>query len=68
MRIWPLSSSTHRPKLSAPQLLEITVKPFTPASRMAGIRFSGLPDRPKPPDMIVMPSNSTPFSAAPASA
>ncbi|MNW09292.1 hypothetical protein D3C71_2062540 [compost metagenome] len=62
--IWRLSSSIHRPKPSAPALFEITVRSFVPAARISGIRLSGLPDRPKPPDMMVMPSNSTPSSAA----
>jgi hypothetical protein len=59
-----LSSSIHSPNPSAPALFEITVSPVTPLARISGIRLSGLPDRPKPPDMIVMPSNSTPSSAA----
>ena len=58
-----LSSSIHKPKPSAPALLEMTVSPPIPALRISGIRLSGLPESPKPPDMIVMPSNSSPFSA-----
>src|SRR5579875_3534414 len=45
----------------------MTVRFLTPASFSAVIRFSGLPDRPKPPDIKVMPSNSSPSSAARAS-
>jgi hypothetical protein len=63
-RICPFASSIQRPNPSAPQLLEMTVSSFIPASRIAGMRLSGLPERPNPPDMIVMPSNSTPSSAA----
>ena len=33
----------------------------------AGIRFSGLPDRPKPPDITVMPSKVRPLRAEAAS-
>ena len=50
-----------------PALLEITVSSRTPESRMASISAVGMPQRPKPPDMIVMPSRSTPASAAAAS-
>ena len=50
-----------------PALLEMTVSPVTPLSRIAAIRAEGMPHRPKPPDMIVMPSFSTPASAAAAS-
>src|SRR6185312_4345814 len=57
-----------RPKLSAPQLLEITVRFLTPFSFRAATRFSALPESPKPPDITVMPSNTTPSSADAASA
>src|SRR4029078_5306225 len=43
------------------------VRFFTPESRMAWISVSGMPHRPKPPAMIIMPSLSTPASAALAS-
>ncbi len=48
---------------STPALLEITVKPLTPDSRIASDRVSAMPHRPKPPDMIIMPSLRTPSSA-----
>src|SRR3954466_12955357 len=67
-RIWRVSSSTPRPKPSTPALLEITVRLRTPESRSARIRFSGMPHRPKPPDITVMPSRVSPASAAFASA
>jgi len=37
---------------------------FTPLSRMALIRVSGIPQRPNPPQQIRMPSLSRPASAA----
>ena len=40
------------------------VSPVTPASRIASISRSGMPHRPKPPAHSVMPSNSSPSSAA----
>jgi hypothetical protein len=64
LRTWRLSSSIHRPKPSAPALFEMMVRFFTPAARTSGIRLSGLPESPKPPDMIVIPSRSSPPSAA----
>jgi hypothetical protein len=45
----------------------MTVRFFTPDRLIAGIKFSGIPERPKPPAMIVMPSNSSPSRAASAS-
>ena len=39
-----------------PQLLEMTVRFFTPRRASSRMQFSGLPDRPKPPDMITAPS------------
>ena len=50
-----------------PALLEMMVRSFTPLSRIASISALGMPHRPKPPDMIVMPSRSTPARAAVAS-
>src|SRR3954447_2482743 len=47
-----------------PALLEITVRPFTPESRTAPIRLSGMPHSPKPPAMMVMPSRSSPARAS----
>jgi hypothetical protein len=40
------------------------VRFFTPESRIAKIRLSGMPTRPNPPERMVMPSESTPSSAA----
>src|SRR6185437_11772552 len=47
-----------------PALLETIVRFFTPLSRIASISAVGMPHRPKPPDMIVMPSRSSPARAA----
>jgi hypothetical protein len=38
-----------------------------PDSRSAAISFSGMPHRPNPPAMIIIPSCSSPASAAAAS-
>ena len=38
----------------------VTVMFLTGMREIAVIQFSGLPDRPKPPAIKVMPSNSTP--------
>jgi hypothetical protein len=40
------------------------VRSLTPLSRMAAIRFSGMPHRPKPPAAMVMPSKSSPSRAS----
>jgi hypothetical protein len=45
-------------------LFEAMVRFFTPESRIAAISSSGMPQRPKPPAAMVMPSKSTPSSAA----
>jgi hypothetical protein len=50
-----------------PALFDTTVRPVTPLSRIASISRSGMPHRPNPPAQIVMPSNSSPSSAAAAS-
>ena len=50
------NSSTPRPHSSTPQLFEMTVSPRTPRSRRARMRFSGMPQSPKPPAMSVAPS------------
>src|SRR5690348_9400338 len=55
------------PTSSMPALLEMTVKFLTWESRNAISRFSGMPQSPKPPDMIVMPSCSNPCNALVAS-
>src|SRR5688572_11031598 len=41
----------------------MTVMPPTPLSRSAMIRFSGIPQSPKPPLITVMPSKVSPSSA-----
>src|SRR4029077_3020879 len=61
-------SRTPRPLPSTPQLLEKTVRFLTPESRMARISVSGMPHRPKPPAMIVIPSLSNPANAERAAA
>ena len=48
-------------------LFETTVRPFTPEARIASISASGMPQRPKPPARIVMPSFRMPARAAVAS-
>jgi hypothetical protein len=48
---------------STPALLEITVRFLTPESRIASDSTSAMPHRPKPPDMIIMPSLRMPASA-----
>jgi hypothetical protein len=57
-------SSMPSPKSSTPALFEATVRSLTPASRIAAIRSSGMPQRPKPPAAMVMPSNRSPSSAS----
>ncbi len=47
-----------------PALFETTVRLPTPASRIASISAAAMPQSPKPPDMIIMPSRSTPARAA----
>ena len=64
MRICRVTSSSPSPASSTPALFETTVRSFTPDSRMASISTEGMPHRPNPPDMIVMPSRSTPASAS----
>ena len=44
------------PKSSMPALLLMTVSPFVPRACSAAIRVSGIPQRPKPPIMMVAPS------------
>ena len=46
-----------------PALFDTQVRFFTPESRIASISVSGMPHRPNPPAMIIMPSLSTPASA-----
>src|SRR5436305_5754028 len=56
------------PKSSTPALFPTIVRPLTPLSTSAWIRFSGIPHRPKPPAAMVIPSFSKPCSADSASA
>ena len=44
------------PKSSTPALLLMTVRPRVPRARRAAIRFSGIPQSPKPPIIMVAPS------------
>ena len=57
-------SRTPMPKPSTPALLPTMVRSFTPLSRSAAMRFSGMPHSPNPPAAIVMLSLSRPASAA----
>jgi len=41
---------------STPALFEMTVSSLAPEASMPAINASGMPQRPKPPDMMVMPS------------
>ena len=53
------------PKSSTPALLLMQVSSLTPFSFSAAIQFSGMPQRPKPPNMMVAPlSISSTASAA----
>ena len=49
------------PKSSTPALLPTMVRPFTPLSTSAWMRFSGMPHRPKPPAAMVMLSLQQPL-------
>lgn len=51
-----LCKSLPKPQSVTPALLETTVKFLTPSSYTAYIRFSGIPQRPKPPTSILSPS------------
>src|SRR5262249_40990946 len=66
-RICLLRSRRPSPQSSTPQLLDTTVRSLTPRRTSAAIRFSGMPQRPKPPTTIVAPSatSATASSAAP---
>ena len=48
--------SLPRPKSSIPQLFETTVKFLGLCFTKASIRFSGIPQSPKPPTIKVLPS------------
>src|SRR6476659_1273101 len=54
----PALSHVARPLPRLPALFETSVSSFTPRSTTPRISASGLPDSPKPPHMIVMPSRS----------
>src|SRR6266481_5669982 len=60
-RCW---SSTPMPKSSTPALLLTMVRSFTPLRRTAAIRFSGMPQSPKPPIRIVAPSRTFAMAAS----
>ncbi|GJE59589.1 hypothetical protein MPOCJGCO_1685 [Methylobacterium trifolii] len=47
-----------------PALFETMVRPLTPEARTASISASGMPQRPKPPHISIIPSRSNPASAA----
>ena len=47
------------PKPSTPTLLLMVVRFLTPFRTRARIRFSGMPQRPKPPTMMTAPSNTS---------
>src|SRR5579863_2957569 len=59
-----VSSSRPSPKLFTPALLLMTVMFFVPLRRTASMRFSGMPQRPKPPTMIVEPSGRSAMAAS----
>src|SRR5262245_48370396 len=52
------------PKSLTPALFDITVRPFAPWSRRALIRFSGMPQSPKPDTMIDAPSGTSRTASA----
>ena len=54
----PALSHVARPLPRLPALFETSVRSRTPRSTTPRISASGLPDRPKPPTRIVMPSRS----------
>src|SRR5271154_6661231 len=54
----PACSHVARPLPRLPALFETSVSSFTPRSTTPRINASGLPDSPKPPTRIVMPSRS----------
>src|SRR4051812_17204838 len=60
-------SSSPRPQSSTPALLETHVSCFTPRFTSALMRFSGIPQSPKPPTTSVAPS-ATSFTASSAEA
>src|SRR5512146_1055878 len=56
-RICPAASSRPTPNPSTPALLLTVVRFLVPFLTRARIRFSGLPHRPKPPIMMLAPSD-----------
>src|SRR4029077_16055757 len=52
------------PASSTPALLLMIVSPRVPRANKALMRFSGIPQRPKPPIMIVAPSGMTATASA----
>src|SRR5215469_5440369 len=48
------------PNPSTPTLLLIVFRSLTPLSTSARMRFSGMPQRPKPPIIMVAPSGMSP--------
>jgi hypothetical protein len=48
-------SNFPKPKSSTPALFETTIKSFVPRFNTASIRFSGIPQRPKPPTKSFAP-------------
>src|ERR1700722_2200719 len=60
----PASSNRPRPKPSTPMLLEMVCRPLTPRRTRAAIRFSGMPQSPKPPIMRVTPGGISATAAS----
>src|SRR5882762_1941617 len=54
--ICPFASSNPMPNPSTPTLLLIVVRFFTPFLTRARIKFSGIPHKPKPPNIMEAPS------------
>src|SRR5229473_6931989 len=61
---WRCCSSTPMPKSSTPALLLTMVRSFVPLRRTAAMRFSGMPQRPKPPIRMVTPSRILSMAAS----
>ena len=61
---WRFCKSTASPCPWLPQLLLMMVRFLTPLAAMASMQASALPQRPKPPDMIVIPSCRSPVRAS----
>src|SRR5436853_827126 len=59
LRICRVCSSRPRPQSSTPALFETQVRFFTPRLTNALMRFSGIPQRPKPPTTSVAPSKTS---------